>query len=341
MSASLSTTRGAPVSGVPATGHVQAMQPPPRLDLNRAVRLRRELLADGYTDDQLTRLVRAKVLVRIRRGAYVEKKLWDRLGPEDRHRALSRAVLRAGHPLIALTHVSAVLELGVPVWGVPLDEVHTTRTDGKGARREAGVVHHSGILRETEVRVVDGVRIGPAARAAVEVMGTATPEAALVVANGLLNARHITRPELVDAARAMRHWPFTLSAHVVVALADERFESVGETRTFYLCRQQGLPCPEPQYVVRDERGEVVARLDLAWPAFGVFVEFDGRAKYEKHRRPGETLEQYLVREKRREELVCLLTGWVCIRLTWDDLERPLQTASRIRRVLEQRRPLGA
>ncbi|CAM3644282.1 hypothetical protein [Nocardioides zeicaulis] len=316
------------------------MQSPPP-DLRLAVRLRRELLADGYTDDQLTRLLRAGVLVRIRRGAYVEKKLWDRLAPEDRHRVLSRAVLRAGHPLMALTHVSAVLELGVAVWGVPLDEVHTTRTDGKGARREAGVVHHSGLLAESETQVVEGVRIGPAARAAVEVMATATPEAALVVANGLLHARHITRPELVAAAQAMKHWPYSLSAHVVVALADGRFESVGETRAFYLCRQQGLPRPEPQYVVRDERGNVVARLDLAWPAYGVFVEFDGRAKYDQHRRPGETLAQYLLREKKREELVCLLTGWVCIRITWEDLARPLQTGSRIRRVLELRRPLGA
>jgi hypothetical protein len=68
----------------------------------------------------------------------------------------------------------------------------------------------------------------------------------------------------------------------------------------------------------------------------VFLEIDGRLKYEHFRREGETLEQFLMREKRREELICQLTGWICIRLTWADLEHPVRTARRIRRVLEGR-----
>jgi len=239
--------------------------------------------------------------------------------------------------LTALTHVSAAVERGVPVWGISLDEVHTTRTDGKGARREAGVVHHVGVLADDDVEIVNGVRVSPASRSAVEVIATATPEAALVVVNGMLHGHHMTRAELVESARAMKHWPHTLAAHLVLAMADDRMESPAETRTYFMCRTQHLPRPEPQYVVRDERGAEFARVDFAWPEHGVFLEFDGRVKYEHFRRDGESLEQYLMREKRREERICQLTGWVCIRIGWTDLENPVGTGARIRRVLESRR----
>ena len=109
-----------------------------------------------------------------------------------------------------------------------------------------------------------------------------------------------------------------------------------------MCRQQNLPRPEPQYVVRDEHGHVFARVDFAWPEEGVFLEFDGRIKYERYRREGETLEEYVMREKRREERICQLTGWVCIRIGWADLEDPVATSARIRRLLDsRRRPVGA
>lgn len=314
----------------------------PPLHLDNVVRLRRELIEDGYTDHQLGRLVAAGVLHRVRHGAYAEAELWNSLDEADKHRVLCRAVLRTSHPSTVLTHVSAAVERGAPVWNIALDEVHTTRTDGKGGRREAGVVHHGGVLPESQVDVVNGVRVSPAARCAVEVMATATPEAALVVVNGLLHAAQMTRAELVAAVDAMKHWPNTLAAHVVLALADARMESVAESRTFYMCRQQGLPRPEPQVAVLDERGHVVARVDFAWPEHGVFLEFDGRVKYERHRREGETLEQFLMREKKREESICMLTGWVCLRISWADLHTPVLTAARIRRVLESRtRSVGA
>ena len=72
----------------------------------------------------------------------------------------------------------------------------------------------------------------------------------------------------------------------------------------------------------------------------MFLEFDGRIKYERLRREGETLEDVILREKRREERICLQTGWVCIRITWEDLARPAVTARRIRAILQSRRPVA-
>lgn len=318
------------------------MHKPVPLDLNGVVRLRRELLEDGYTDHQLTRLVAAGVLHRVRHGAYVDRVLWDGLSETDRHRVRCRAVLRTAHPLTALTHVSAAVEREIPVWGISLDDVHTTRTDGRGGRREAGVVHHSGTLDEADVQVVNGLRLSPAPQCAVEVISTTPTEPALVVINGMLHAGDLTRDDLLQAVNAMKHWPHTLSAHLVVALADGRMESPAETRTYFMCRQQGLPRPEPQVEVFDEHGRLYARVDFAWPDLGVFLEFDGRIKYERHRREGESLEAFLMREKKRAERICLLTGWVCLRIGWADLENPIATGARIRRVLDSRtRPVGA
>lgn len=317
------------------------MQKPPQRDLTGVVRLRRDLLADGYTDQQIRSLVRSKVLHRVRRGAYVAGELWRECSVEDRHRIICRAVLRAGHPLMVLTHVSGAIERGVPVWNIPLDEVHTTRTDSKGSRREAGVVHHVGILHEKDVEVVNDVRVSPAPRCAIEIASTTHLEPALVVVNGMLHQGLFSEGELAEAAAAMKHWPETLSTHLLLHLSDKRIESVAESRTDYLCWAQRLPRPIPQVTVRDEAGFQFARVDFAWPDFGVFLEFDGKVKYQLFRREGETLDDFLMREKKREERICQLTGWVCIRITWADLENPVATARRIRNLLESRRPAGA
>ena len=89
----------------------------------------------------------------------------------------------------------------------------------------------------------------------------------------------------------------------------------------------------PQYKIRDRSGEVVAVVDFAWPELGLFLEFDGKIKYEKLLKDGESASDVVVREKRREDLIRELTGWRCIRLVWADLERPERTAQRIRAML--------
>jgi hypothetical protein len=171
----------------------------------------------------------------------------------------------------------------------------------------------------------------------VEVTTMTTVEPALVTVNGLMHAGFLSPPRLAEEVGALKHWPGTLTATIVQRLADPRVESVAESRTLFLCWDQKLPRPELQIPVLDEFGHEFAYADFGWPQHGVFLEFDGRIKYERYRRKGETLEEFLMREKRREERICQLTGWICIRITWSDLARPERTAARIRRILESRR----
>ncbi len=306
-------------------------------DLTGAVVLRRQLLADGITDQQIQAAVRRGELHRVRHGSYVNGDLWRSLDVLDRHRVLLRAVLLRAHPSSVATHISSSVERRMPVWGIPLDEAHVTRTDGRSGRREAGIAHHRGELEESDVEVLNGIRVSKAPRCAVEVTTMTTVEPALVTVNALLHARHLTPADLAAEIESLKHWPRTLTATLVQRLADPRIASVAESRTLFMCWDQHLPRPELQIPVLDEFGHEFAYTDFGWPDAGVFLEFDGRIKYQRYRRKGETLEEFLMREKKREERICLLTGWVCIRITWADLADPVRTAARIRRILDSRR----
>ena len=69
-----------------------------------------------------------------------------------------------------------------------------------------------------------------------------------------------------------------------------------------------------------------------------FLEFDGRIKYQRFLRAGESVTDCVVREKQRESRICELTGWRCIRIVWADLDQPKVVADRIRRLF---RPAAA
>ena len=89
---------------------------------------------------------------------------------------------------------------------------------------------------------------------------------------GALLARRDREP----GARGCRH------LDDVVALADWRAESPMETRLRVALTRVGLP-PEPQYPVYDEYGFVLARVDLAYPAARLAVEYDGSTHFNRRR----------------------------------------------------------
>lgn len=300
------------------------------------ITLRRELVEAGWTDRDIVRHVRAGLLTKLRYGAYVRADLVRDLDEVGLMRSRARAVLRTAHECAVLSHQCSLAEYGVPLWGVPLDLTHLTRTDGRHGRREAGIVHHRAQLRDDEWTVRDGVRVVLPARAAIEVVTTYGTEVGLVATAGVLHRGAATTAELRAAAERAARWPRSLNTRLVLARADARLTSVGEARTWHFFHEWGIPRPEPQVKVLGPDGWLLGIVDFAWEELGVFLEFDGRAKYEQHRLPGETLEGFLMREKRREEQICLATGWICVRITWADLARPQVLARRIRAALESR-----
>lgn len=300
--------------------------------------LRRELIALGYNDRAIWRMVRSGHLVKVRYGAYVDADLVRGLDDLGMSRVRARAVLKTAHPASVLSLHSALAEYEVPLWGVDLGETHLTRTDVPGGgRREAGVAHHSSVLPMAETRWHRGVPVVSPARAGIEVMAANSVEVGLVLVNGLLCRGLTTIEELAKMSRETDHWPDSLTTRIILSLADRRLTSVAESRTQYMIHAQRLPWAEPQVEVRDEFGDLLGIVDFLWREFGVWLEFDGKIKYERFRHHGQSLEQYLRQEKLREERISLATGWTCIRISWADLERPVATARRIRALLLSRR----
>ena len=295
--------------------------------------LRRELVAEGYDDRAIARMVQGKVLSKVRRGAYVDAATFAGLDEAGRYGMLTRAVLKQAKTAVVASHTSAVPEYHGSLWGLDLSTTHVTRRDGKAGRREAGVQQHCGEIREGDVVRRNGIWVMDATRAALEVTTVAGVEASLGFVNHLLHVGETTQAALDERCAQMGSWPHTLTTDLVLRLADPRIESLGETRTFYLCYRQGIPMPQPQVEICDEFGQVVARVDFAWPEHRVYLEFDGKIKYEKLLRPGESASDVVFREKRREDMIHELTGWRCIRITWADLMYPVASAARIREVL--------
>jgi hypothetical protein len=301
------------------------------------VLLRRDALELGIDDNALRRLVDGGVLVRLRHGAYCLRDVYRAADDAERHRLLCRAVLRQYAEHVTLSHASSLLMQGGPDYGLDLAHVHLTHFTG-GGRRASRIVHHLGETRVVDVRRQHGFWLTGPARAVVEVACTEGAEAALVQANHFLHRGEMTLEELRSQARRADRWPGSLRHHPLLLLADPRIESVGETRSDLLFWRTGLPRPELQHEVRFPDGTVAARVDFAWPALRVIVEFDGMEKYHRFRRPGESIELMVEREQRREDLVRELTGWTVLRLVWTDLDLPQHTAARIRRVM---RPAAA
>jgi hypothetical protein len=297
--------------------------------------LRRDAVAAGCDDNTLARLVRAGRIVRIRQGAYALAGLWQRASAVDRHRMLSAAVLRQYDDHIVLSHVSALVEQGGPTWGTDLDDVHVTHLSG-GGRRTAKVVHHEGGCRVGDVTRDDrGFWITAPGRTVLDTAGGVPVEVGVCIADDFIHRGLTTIEDLEHRYRTRPEWPHSLHVERVLQLCDGRSESVGESRSRQLFKRMNLPAPELQWMVFHPDGRLAGRTDFAWPRHRLLCEFDGRAKYLRYRRPGESIEDAVLREKRREDLLRELTGFLMIRLVWADLYAPEATAHRIRRLMAQ------
>lgn len=295
--------------------------------------LRSDALRFGVDDATLRRGVRSGELVRVRHGAYTFADQWGAAPAEERHLVKASAVMRTSRCPCVLSHTSAALSLGADVWDLDLDSVHITRQDRRGGRREAGVVQHRGLLLPGDV-VMTGARLTTSAvRTALDITTITDVQRALVVVASILHKGLATKDELLEGALGMVHVPGSLTTDLVLRLADRRLDGPGEARAYYGFWLEGLPAPELQWQVFDEAGALVGLLDFAWPTLRVWVEFDGRVKYQRLLREGETATDVVVREKAREDEIRRLTGWICVRIVWSDLQHPDRIAAKIRHAL--------
>ncbi len=301
------------------------------------IRLRRHLAADGYTSEDLARMTRAGELVRVRRGAYAGPVEPD-LDPRAAHLRLLAATTAQCGPGAVISHTSAAAVHDLPVWREHLDRVHLTRDRRGGGCTRRWVQVHGAPLDATEIVEVAGRPVTSLARTVVD-LGCTLPLVPAVAAGDAALTR-ISRGEIMAVLEAQAGRTGIGRARRMATLLDARSESAGESYSRVVFHENRLPAPELQYQVLTPTGNFVARSDFGWPEFGVLGEFDGRAKYGRMlRRPGQTAEDVLIEEKRREDRLRAL-GWIVIRWMWSDLIHPDPLISQLRAALARGRRIA-
>lgn len=290
------------------------------------------LRAAGYTDDEVRRMLRGAAFSPVRRGSYVCGPL-----PDDaamRHAVAVRAAVADLAPGAVVSHVSAAVLHGLPVWAVPLDRVHVTRRRRNGGRSGSLVHVHSASLEDDEIQHGPDADLTSPARTVVDLARSVPFEQAVAVADAAIHAGLVGRPELDALLDRMVRWPGTPNARRVVAFADGGSASVGESRSRVAIARAGLPRPVLQWVVRSAAGGFVGEVDFGWPWLRTIGEFDGRVKYGRLLRPGQDPGDAVFDEKIREDAL-RATGLDVVRWTWRDLRDFTTTATRLRTRLDR------
>ncbi|WBQ04984.1 type IV toxin-antitoxin system AbiEi family antitoxin domain-containing protein [Kribbella sp. CA-293567] len=285
---------------------------------------REDALRCGYSPAQIRVEIRDGAWLRVCRGQYTaarsdaDEPPWVRSTGE--HRLATRAVLRSLTGSVVLSHQSAIVEYGLPTWGLDLSRVHVTRRDGVKGRITRKAVQHNAQLPAGIIWCRDGREVVAPERAVLEVACSTGFEPALAIADEALRIGLVTRQGLAFALCDVEHWPRSPAARQVVAFCNGLSESVGESRLRVLMDDHGLPTPVLQAPML-RNGTVFARVDFLFPQFRTVIEFDGLLKYS-------TDPEVLVREKHREDSIREL-GYQVLRLTWHDLSTPDRTIARI------------
>ncbi|QNG20289.1 type IV toxin-antitoxin system AbiEi family antitoxin domain-containing protein [Rhodococcus triatomae] len=302
---------------------------------HRVVR-RQQALAAGYSDEEIRRRYTRGEWQRLGHGAYIEAATMSALDAPARHLLAVDAVLPALAPDAVLSHGTAAVVHGLPLWDAPLDRVHVTRDRPSGGRTGADVVVHASPLHGS-VTTIGGYRVTSPARTVVDLACSYGVESAVVAGDAAARTLAVGSRELSAEVTRAGGRRGVQAARRAAALVDARCESVGESRSRVFFEAYDLPVPSLQHEFRDGGGYFLARVDFYWAEYGVIGEFDGRTKYGRLLRPGQEPGDAVFAEKLREDALREL-GYGVVRWTWADLGAPEVLAARIRRALHSRIP---
>jgi hypothetical protein len=291
--------------------------------------LRPQLLARGYSSDEVQRARRSGELVPIRRGAYLGRGD-ERLDvPAARHAVLVRATMPTLAPGTVVSHVSAAVLHGLDVWAIPLDHMHVTRAERSGGRIGSVVHRHVAPLEPSEITSLGGVLVTSLTRTVTDVARTVPFEQAVVVADSALDKHEtLTSAALEAALWRATGWPGAPAARRAIDFARRGAKSPGESRSRIAIARAGLPTPQLQFAL--QLAGSVALADFGWVDQRAVGEFDGEVKYGRLVLPGQNPGDVVFAEKVREDAVRAL-DFGFARWIWDELDDFTPVAARIRR----------
>lgn len=258
----------------------------------------------GLTRAALREMLRAGLVRRVLHGVYVDAAAPG--GVEQRARALT-LVLPEG-VVVSLRTAAWLWGVDVSAMGAHLQvpPIDLMAPAGSSATRRAGVCGRSGRLEPADVCLQRGLPVTSPVRTAADLARLLRRPDALASLDALLRLpgmdKHVVLAKLARFAGARG----VVQARELAALADGRSESPMESRTRLRAIDAGFPPFEPQVTVVDDRGEFVARLDLARREERKAVEYDGDVAH------GSAAQKAHDRRRRRRVEAC---GWDLVVVT--------------------------
>ncbi len=277
--------------------------------------LRRDFAALGG-DSRLRRACASGELTRVATGVYIPAALWNRLSADDRFLAVVHAAALR-FPQEVFSHRSAAALWGLPITGAWPPKAETSVSRAEGGRSNRGVIRRA-VGLPASVTEIDGVRVTTLGRTVVDAASVGTFEEGVAFADRALrmNPSLQLADELASASPTGRE-----RARRVVAFADGRAESAGESLSRTAIMMLGFAAPQLQVALHDDSG-FVGRVDFAWPEHAVVGEFDGAGKYLREEwMNGRSAAEVVIAEKRREDRIRAL-GLRVARWGWSEARSP-------------------
>ncbi|WP_089402428.1 endonuclease domain-containing protein [Geodermatophilus saharensis] len=236
--------------------------------------------------------------------------------------------VRAGAAALLLLPGAVVCGRSAAVlWGVdaagPDDDVEVTVPPGSPACTVPGVRVRRWALLPDQITTRRGIPVTVPATTAVDIGRAPVPLAESVVLVDALVACGATELAAVRTAAAAATGSGCRRARRVADLADGLAGSPQETRLRLLLHASRLPRPVAQHTVLDANGDFVARVDFAWPAKRLAVEYEGRW----HGRP-----QHVASDRARLNRLTA-AGWRVVFVTAEDLRDPDLVVARLAALL--------
>ncbi|ALG84481.1 hypothetical protein [Gordonia phthalatica] len=267
----------------------------------------------GYTDLQLRAAVREGVITPLGDGAFIRTELLPKYDVDDEIYRYASIAAGVGQTL-PLSHESAAavhrLELLKPARSL----IHFAKPGATGGRLTKCRHVHVG-LPDDEVVIVDGLPVASIARTAVDIAAASDFAGALTALDSALRLG-VTHDELAELAERHRLRGIAMVRYAL-RYANGLAANPGESWSRAQMIEARLPAAilQRHYVLLDGSN---AYPDFDWDG-RLVGEFDGLRKYCRDIRPGESVEDVVVREKLREDALREIVDDV-VRWIWRDLE---------------------
>jgi hypothetical protein len=257
----------------------------------------------GLPDSRaLARSVERGSLVKLRRGAYVDRGEWDALDSRDRHLMRIEAAAAAAHePLVFSGHSAAAL-WGMPIMGDFPDYVTILDRWKGGGRSEPGVRRTAAGHPTARTDHRDGHAVTTLARTAIDVAISTPFRDAVASVDWSISRKNqlaISRDEIADDLRQRNLRSGRTHANSVVAFASPLSDSFGESQCRAVIHLSGFAPPELQVEFQDSQGSMFT--DFFWRGVRVAAEFDGKQKYTREQFTAGDPSEVVWKEKKRAD----------------------------------------